>query len=103
MIQTHDIKDIEFGGPATYRIVVKGEMGDEWSDRLAGMAISVSRSEAGSPRATLFGPLRDQAELNGVLETLYGLHLPILRVEKVDEDAIEHMNETSTQREGGEQ
>jgi hypothetical protein len=103
MIQTHDIKDIEFGGPATYRIVVKGEMGDEWSDRLAGMAISVSRSEAGSPRATLFGPLRDQAELNGVLETLYGLHLPILRVEKVDEDAIEHMNETSTQRKGGEQ
>jgi len=103
MIQTHHIKEIEFGGPATYRIVVKGEMGDEWSVRLAGMAISVSRSEAGSPRATLFGPLRDQAELNGVLETLYGLHLPILRVEKVDEDAIEHMNETSTQREGGEQ
>jgi hypothetical protein len=103
MIQTHDIKDIEFGGPATYRIVVKGEMGDEWSDRLAGMAISVSRSEAGSPRATLFGPLRDQAELNGVLETLYGLHLPILRVEKVDEDAIEHMNETNTPIKGGEQ
>jgi hypothetical protein len=86
MIQTHDIKEIEFGGPATYRIVVKGELGDEWSDRLAGLAIAVSRSEAGSPRSTLFGPLRDQAQLNGVLETLYGLHLPILRVEKVDED-----------------
>ena len=103
MIQTHDIKEIEFGGPATYRIVVKGELGEQWSDRLAGMLISLSRSEAGSPRATLFGPLRDQAQLNGVLETLYGLHLPILRVEKVEEDAIEHMNETSTQREGGEQ
>jgi hypothetical protein len=103
MIQTHDIKDIEFGGPATYRIVVKGEMGDEWSDRLAGMAISVSRSEAGSPRATLFGPLRDQAELNGVLETLYGLHLPILCVEKVDEDAIDHMNEANMAIKGGEQ
>jgi hypothetical protein len=50
------------------------------------MAIAVSRSETGSSRATLFGPLRDQAQLNGVLETLYGLHLPILRVEKVDED-----------------
>jgi len=87
MIQTHDIREIEFGGPATYRIVVKGELGDEWSDRLAGLAISVSRSETGAPRATLFGPLRDQAQLNGVLETLYGLHLPILRVEKVDEDA----------------
>ena len=86
MMQTHDIKEIEFGGPATYRIVVKGELGEQWSDRLAGMVISVSRREAGSPRSTLFGPLRDQAQLNGVLETLYGLHLPILRVEKVDED-----------------
>ena len=103
MIQTHDIKEIEFGGPATYRIVVKGELGDTWSDRLAGMAISVSRSEAGSPRATLFGPLRDQAQLNGVLETLYGLHLPILRVEKVDEDAMDHMNEANTPIKGGEQ
>jgi hypothetical protein len=88
MIQTNDIKEIEFGGPATYRIVIKGELGDKWSDRLAGMAISVSRSEAGSPHATLFGPLRDQAQLNGVLETLYSLHLPILRVEKVDEEEI---------------
>ena len=60
-------------------------------------------SATGSPHTTLFGPLRDQAQLNGVLETLYSLHLPILSVEKVDEDAIEHMNETSTQREGGEQ
>ena len=106
MIQTHDIREIEFGGPATYRIVVKGELGDEWSDRLAGLAIAVSRSEAGSPWSTLFDPLRDQAQLNGVLETLYGLHLPILRVEKVDEDAIdalEHVNETNTPRKGGEQ
>ena len=103
MIQTHDIRDIEFGGPATYRIVVKGEMGDEWSDRLAGMAISVTKAETGSPRATLFGPLRDQAQLNGVLETLYSLHLPILSVEKVDEVAIEHANEINTAKRGGDQ
>ena len=101
MIQTHDIKEIEFGGPATYRIVVKGELGEQWSDRLAGMVISLSRSEAGSPRATLFGPLRDQAQLNGVLETLYSLHLPILSVEKVDEDASQHMNEANMAINGG--
>ena len=103
MPQTHHIKDIEFGGPATYRIVVKGELGEQWSDRLAGMLISLSRSEAGSPRTTLFGPLRDQAQLNGVLETLYSLHLPILRVEKVDEDASHHMNEANMAITGGEQ
>ena len=87
MIQTHDTKDIEFGGPATYRIVVKGALDDHWSDRLAGMAISVAESESGSPQTTLVGPLRDQAQLNGVLETLYDLHLPILRVEEVGDEA----------------
>ena len=87
MIQSHGTKEIEFGGTATYRIVVKGELGDEWSDRLAGLEISNSENETGSPRATLVGPLRDQAQLNGVLETLYGLHLPIVRVEEVKEEA----------------
>ena len=87
MNQFHDIKDIEFGGPATYRIVVKGALDDHWSDRLAGMAISVAKTETGSSHTTLFGPLRDQAQLNGVLETLYGLHLPIVRVEEVGERA----------------
>ena len=81
------IRDIEFGGPATYRIVVKGALDDHWSDRLAGMAISVAKTETGSSHTTLFGPLRDQAQLNGVLETLYGLHLPIVRVEEVKEEA----------------
>ena len=87
MTTPDDIKEIEFGGPATYRIVVKGELGEQWSDRLAGMAISGTKAEIGSSHTTLFGPLRDQSQLNGVLETLYGLHLPILRVEKVEEDA----------------
>jgi len=31
--------------------------------------------------AILTGRLRDQAELSGVLNSLYGLHLPILKVE----------------------
>ena len=80
------IKDIEFGSPATYRIVVKGALDDHWSDRLAGMAISVAESASGSSHTTLVGPLRDQAQLNGVLETLYDLHLAILRVEEVGDD-----------------
>ena len=87
MNQFHDIKDIEFGGPATYHIVVKGELGDEWSDRLAGMTITVAESASGPSHTTLVGPLRDQAQLNGVLETLYDLHLPILRVEEVGDEA----------------
>jgi hypothetical protein len=32
---------------------------------------------------TLLGPVRDQAALNGVLNTVYELHLPVLSVEKL--------------------
>ena len=87
MVTTIEIRDIEFGGPATYRIVVKGALDDHWSDRLAGMTISVAESASGSSHTTLIGILRDQAQLNGVLETLYDLHLPILRVEEFEDEA----------------
>ena len=78
-----DPKVIEFAGPASYRIVVQGALSAEWSDRLGGLAITASR-EGPVSRTTLVGLIRDQAALAGVLETLYGLHLPILRVEQVE-------------------
>ena len=78
-------QDIEFGGPATYRIVVKGELGAEWRDRLAGLGISTIQGEEESPHTAFVGQVRDQAELNGILDTLCSLHLPILRVEQVEE------------------
>ena len=79
------VKDIEFGGFASYRIVIQGVLGEEWSDRLAGLAITTLEREDGEPHTALTGPIRDQAELNGVLDTLYGLHLTILKVETVEE------------------
>jgi hypothetical protein len=36
-----------------------------------------------APRTSLIGQVRDQAELRGVLDALYGLHLPVIAVEKV--------------------
>jgi hypothetical protein len=80
-------RDIDFGGPAAYRIVVKGELGPEWSDRLGGLAIQTTQQTGESPHTALVGCIRDQAELNGVLETLYSLHLPILRVEQVEDES----------------
>ena len=86
MTSPRDPMDIEFGGPATYRIVVQGQLGEDWSSRLAGMAITATSRGDKPPHTTLIGPIRDQAELSGVLETLYGLHLTILKVETVDEE-----------------
>ncbi len=80
-------KEIEFGGPAIYRIVFQGTLSSDWSDRLAGMAITTVSPTGKSPQTTLAGKLRDQAELSGVLETLYSLHLPILKVEQVEDEA----------------
>ncbi len=40
--------DIEFGGPATYRIVVQGAVGESWRYRLAGMAITTAHREIGA-------------------------------------------------------
>jgi hypothetical protein len=77
--------DPSFGGPANYRIVVQGAVPETWRDRLAGMTILVTETAGGNQQTALEGRLRDQAELNGVLESLYKLHLTILDVKALDE------------------
>jgi hypothetical protein len=75
---------LEFGGPATYLIVVQGTVSESWHRRLGGMELTTAIQETGEPQTILQGRLRDQAALHGLLETLYALHLPILEVTKVD-------------------
>ena len=72
-----------FDGPATYRIGVEGRVPARWCDRLEGMTITERLPEAEPPVTTLLGELSDQAALVGVLNTLYGLHLPVLSVERL--------------------
>ena len=45
------------------------------------MTITVDGAALIHPSAALEGELDDQASLVGVLDTLYGLHLPVLSVE----------------------
>ncbi len=79
-----DAAAFDFGGPATYRIVIQGTVSEEWRRRLGGMKVTTSSPESEEPRTILRGRLSDQAALHGLLETLYALHLPILEVTKVD-------------------
>jgi hypothetical protein len=79
-------RDVDFGGPATYRIVVQGALSESWSGRLADLAITTTSREGGAPHTTLVGPLLDQAQLSGVLDTLHGLHLSILKVERLEDE-----------------
>ncbi len=74
-------KHLKLWMPATYLIEVEGALDESWSDRLGGMRIKTSKRADESTVTTLSGRIKDQAELAGVLNSLYELHLPILKVE----------------------
>jgi len=48
------------------------------------MRIIAQNPKEQTPVTTLVGRVRDQAELIGVLNSLYELHLPLLSVELLD-------------------
>ena len=79
-------KDFKLWTPATYRIKVQGYLDESKSEFLGGMTITTSSQGDEGVMTTLVGRLRDQAELSGVLHTLYELHLPILSVECLKDD-----------------
>jgi hypothetical protein len=78
-------KDLEFEGPASYRIRVQGHLDDSWSDRLGGMVVTRAFTEDKKPMTILIGHLRDQAALSGVMNAIYGLHLSVFSVELLDD------------------
>jgi hypothetical protein len=86
MTDANGFTEIDFGGPATYRIVVQGAISERWVGRFSGMSVYASEPVRGVVFTTLTGTIQDQAALSGVLETLYGLHMPILKLEKVEEE-----------------
>lgn len=56
------------------------------SSRLGGFIISTDKKIDEKESVTeLVGQVRDQAELSGILETLYDLHMTILLVEHQDD------------------
>jgi hypothetical protein len=85
MAQVENSREFRFTGPGNYRIRVQGYVDEKWSERLGGMYITLNWREDRKTLATLVGRLKDQAELAGVLNTLYELHLPLLSVEYLDD------------------
>ena len=81
--ENNSFKNFSRTKPAVYRIRVQGQLDASWSDRLAGMTITVDSENEQKPVTTLEGLLTDQAALSGILNTLYDLHLPVLSVEYV--------------------
>ena len=75
---------IPFDQPATYQIIVQGQIDPSMSDLLASMTIFPGTVEADQTVTILCGELGDQASLAGVLNTLYELHLPVLLVKRLE-------------------
>jgi hypothetical protein len=86
MVHSDNRKSFPFYRPGNYHIRVLGSLDESWSERLGGLRIKTGNLKNPERSVTdLVGKVRDQAELAGILETLYELHLPILLVERQDE------------------
>ena len=65
--------------PTIYQIRVKDHLGDEWAEWFAPLVI-VNEPNG---EATLTGPVRDQAELYGLLVKIRDLNLTLLAVRQL--------------------
>ena len=72
---------VNFAAPGNYRVEVQGHLRPDWSDRFGAMRVVSPPPEADSAVTVLQGHVSDQAELAGILNTLYELHLPLLSVQ----------------------
>jgi hypothetical protein len=79
-------KSFPFNRPGTYRIRVLGSLDESWSERLGGLRITTSSLKDQGPVTAFVGQIRDQAELSGLLNTLYDLHMTLVSVEILEED-----------------
>jgi hypothetical protein len=67
--------------PAIYKIIVQGRLDHSWAEWFGGMTILVQKEEGNQVCTTLTGPVRDQAELHGLLVRIRDLCLPLLQVQ----------------------
>ena len=87
MPQPEDRKSFPFNRPRNYRIHVLGSLDESWSDRLGGLRITAcSQKDQEGSVTELFGKVRDQAALAGLLNSLYELHMTLLSVEYLNGD-----------------
>ena len=70
-----------FSASGYYRIEVQGHLSQNWSDRFGAMQLFLPAPQLENPVAVLQGRVSDQAELAGILNSLYELHLTLLSVQ----------------------
>lgn len=75
--------------PERYRIRVCGRLGQEWSECLSGMAVSVGTGKSQETITELNGLLPDQAALMGILQHLADHGIAILSMDCLGEECCD--------------
>jgi len=65
-------------GPVQYEILVEGRLDQAWSTWFGGLTISPIPGDGPAEITCLCGPVVDQAQLRGILNTIWDLSLGVL-------------------------
>jgi hypothetical protein len=79
---------LTISSPAQYRIVIRGSLDENWSGRV-GMHVNVNHDDNHYPVTILTGEVLDQAMLLGVLNYMYDLGMPIVKVEWIEAEGMQ--------------
>ncbi|HKJ66569.1 MAG TPA: hypothetical protein VKA68_01325 [bacterium] len=82
--------DPQQGKPTRYQITIKGVLDDQWRELLEDMTFTHN-----GHNTTMTGPVRDQAELHGMLARLRDLNLTLLSLQclELPQTSNENMND----------
>ena len=69
--------------PGTYRIVVQGQLGEDWAAYFGGLTLSWQEPD----QTVLIGQIVDQAALHGLLNAIRDLGLPLVEVLRLSPEA----------------
>ena len=79
-----------FSAPGYYRIEVQGRLSQDWLDRMGAMQVEAQSPQEDVDVTVLQGRVSDQAQLSGIINTLYELHLPLLAVKYLGDEPSSH-------------
>ena len=71
--------------PATYRICIKGELDQRWSEYFGAQSVVLGIDEAGHKLTTIISEPMDQAALVGVINHLNALGIALMSVTATQE------------------
>lgn len=81
----NDIYDIKFGSKAKYEIIAIGSLETLPADFFGDITVDSSELYNNRYKHIFVGILRDQAELSGLLNAIYEMHLTVFSVNYIEQ------------------